>query len=1419
MTRRPPKHRQEQHSAGKLDSAPDDAPSGRNRNAKGKLLSPGKLTRRDTDREGPAASLADAGPDVGTTGEGDPLPGDGAPASRRARGKRGRRNSGTKSESTRRRRRLPWRWLAASLIFLLLLAVVFVPSLMSVRSIRQLALNLALPQLGGQLSIDRLDCSWWSSIELRGIRIADAAGQPLLEVPSAKVARSLWQLVRNPQTLGLIEVDQPVVSLELHESGSNLEELLNSLLAPGDPRISGGSPTRSLPTMRLRITNATVVAHDTTTDETWRIERLTLDLDSPFDLTHAAPGTFPAVSLSGEAARTGALDGVQAPPETPDLLRPAEVTQTPRVHPASLGVSDALLVVRVSGFVAGQSPESSFLLEACCTEFPAGGNTAQSTAGETHAKPATKAEPSTDSSISAAAGRSGGANSSYDHTGTASLHCAELPLGMARYIAGRLASEWELSGCVTATANLGWSWHDNQLQGNVRGEVIGQRCRISCPDWFGSDSFRSESLRMDADLRITPASLEIGNLKLGSDIGGGSISGRVPLAWLRSPATAGQELLRPAHWDRRLGELPWQSEGEIDLAALASMMPETLHIKDQVQLRRGNVVWKLTNSFSPHDGTTVTQGSLRSSALEVEARGQPLRVDFPIALQFVVEHPPPASPAVAGTPFAALDGNAEADPQLTAPAVAPAPKSDRTWRVRTLDLSAPAARLTAKGDAASGQLRIDGDLERLLAELGQVVALGDLQASGRFQAQVDWTRPESKAIRLAGRAELLDFELIDNVSRPWREDRLSWECDATLATLTDGTSAAAIRDAAMGSPLPDSRSTANPVPEAERPAVSNLPIVGKTLVLQQAEMRLSSGADRLALKLVPATPRATSDGSQGEAVRAWPPFDAEVAGRFETWQVRIARFVKMPCDDLRGEFLAEGRVVLQPSTKGRPGAWATYDPGQVDVEIESLQATARQLAFRRASWQIQEPMVRLQTAGRWSAADQVWRSARTTLSTSSFSLAGSELQVCLSPRLTAAGVIGYRGDIARLQRWFDTSQPADYQLAGQFVGTLRMTHQEGLSRFETAADLQDVQVYSAAHPVADVRRGAGSATIWSEPKISCRIQGAYDRAESRIVLDDLRLESATLAVTAHGTVADAVSSSPSSSSSPRGDLQGEVAFDLNGLSFGPGKIEAQLAQGVIRTTPWQFAVGNGQFRLSPRLYLNQSPWMLTAEPGPVLENIELTPELCAKWLKYVAPLLADATAAEGKLSLTLAAANIPLNHPETGQAQGTLLIHQAQVGAGPLARRFLEIAQQIKNVARRQAPSGNIANLDKPWMVLPEQQISFQLANGRVYHRGLIVQVDDVVIRTQGWVSVLDERLEMMAEVPIQDRWIAGIPALAGMRGQSLQLPIGGTLSRPAVDSRAISQLSGQLIQRAAEGFLKQELNNQLEKQLQRFLK
>ena len=86
-----------------------------------------------------------------------------------------------------------------------------------------------------------------------------------------------------------------------------------------------------------------------------------------------------------------------------------------------------------------------------------------------------------------------------------------------------------------------------------------------------------------------------------------------------------------------------------------------------------------------------------------------------------------------------------------------------------------------------------------------------------------------------------------------------------------------------------------------------------------------------------------------------------------------------------------------------------------------------------------------------------------------------------------------------------------------------------------------------------------------------------------------------------------------------------------------------------------------RLRLTPRIDLNSNPMLLTVERGRVLEQVRISPEMCQTWLKYVAPLLAEATEAEGKFSRNAGRVHVRAKQP-VPNAKGGREVHASVYG-------------------------------------------------------------------------------------------------------------------------------------------------------------
>ena len=201
-----------------------------------------------------------------------------------------------------------------------------------------------------------------------------------------------------------------------------------------------------------------------------------------------------------------------------------------------------------------------------------------------------------------------------------------------------------------------------------------------------------------------------------------------------------------------------------------------------------------------------------------------------------------------------------------------------------------------------------------------------------------------------------------------------------------------------------------------------------------------------------------------------------------------------------------------------------------------------------------------------------------------------------------------------------------------------------------------------------------------------------------------------------------------------------------------------------------------------------------------------------QWLRYIAPLMADATEINGLVGLNLNEAKINLSDPAKTRLRGQLELDTIRLIAGPLTNQLIQSVQQINSIGK--VFSGQPASREPSTILkMPKQSINFSVANQIVAHERLLLDVDRAQVITNGQVS-FDGQMNLTAMVPLDARWLGS--DLQRLAGQTLSLPIRGTLDRPLLDatnlSRVLADLGIQAIQKNAESYLEEQLNRGIEK-------
>jgi len=774
-------------------------------------------------------------------------------------------------------------------------------------------------------------------------------------------------------------------------------------------------------------------------------------------------------------------------------------------------------------------------------------------------------------------------------------------------------------------------------------------------------------------------------------------------------------------------------DGRIELARLAHMLPGTLRIRPETEVTSGQVQLALSgsrDSQGPEAQGMVWRGRIEAANLKATYRGRQLAWEKPILVT-----------------LAARDGR-------EGPVV------------ESLKCESDFLKLNAAGTPRELAASASFNLKELADQLGQFVDLGGIELDGDGWAQLNWSRSEQQQFAADAELQLRGFRLVMPQRQPWTEENLLVFLSASGRT---------------GHPLG----------------------VGTDTRLHAASLELKSPTEHVQAELTQPVLDFRGGGT-------WP-VKLQAQGQLQNWPARVARWFGLQ------DGIPSGAYALT--------AQATASAESVTVLRSKL--TVEQLRWQTASLSVDEPHAELDLSGNWDLPQHRLRMEAVSLASQSLSIQASPVVLDLPerspPRIAAS--LRYQGNLGRIHRWIaDPNRPATWQIAGDLSGTAELSQSAGRTNGQVDAQVGNL----------DLTLSSGKRL--QEPQVHLVARGGYEHQAKILRLERADLTADSLGVQADGQIAQAnqqtdlqlagqiqydleklaglwqsyvgsgvrIVGRGTSPASYRGPLdlakaQADAGVrweraDAYGFQVGPGELKAGLAGGVLQAEPLDLAVNGGRLLLAPRLRLAPEPTELSLPPGPVVKQVQITPAMCASALKYIAPVLADVSTAEGNFSIDLDGCRVPLDDPAKGELAGRFTIHSVQVGPGPLVR-------ELAILLGRAAP----ANLRR------ESVVPFRMVGGRVYHQGLELIFPDLTIRTYGSVG-LDQTLAVMAEMPVPPKWLGNNVLGSALRDQTIRLPIGGTLSKPQLDRREMDRVSRQFLENAARNVLLDELQKQLER-------
>jgi translocation and assembly module TamB len=846
-----------------------------------------------------------------------------------------------------------------------------------------------------------------------------------------------------------------------------------------------------------------------------------------------------------------------------------------------------------------------------------------------------------------------------------------------------------------------------------------------------------------------------------------------------------------------------QVQAQVDLAAVAAQLPATLHLKNDTQISSGRLNVGLV---SRNESTgRLWQAGLQADNLVAQAGGRQVRWEDPLKLDAV------ARQTAAGLTIETLSGKA-----------------------RFFDLN-------GSGTLTKGELTANADLNRLVAELEQFVDFGDIRLAGTMDAKLAWQQTAGEQWQATADTTVQQLVLEAPGMVPWREDHLK-----VIAQVNGRISGTNLEQ------------------------------------ISQATLNVDSSADKLEANL-------TKPVDHPGLATAWP-LRFTVKGDLATWQPRLQAFVPLAGWRTAGGIDLQGAGNFSPETtelqtgKLQLTRLAVSGPGLAISEPQVVLETSgswnqKDLTFTSTATTLASSAIALRAenvkavlGGATPTVQGVidYRGDMARLMTWLPAAEPRPYQVTgmLEGRLEAALRGGkveavWNNDIKDLKYASpETPQPGAHPatlVSGSTAGQLVIRHEEPLVKivaqasYDPATDVLTLSRAQLQSSMASLNADGSVNELTKRCVANVQGQVAYDLAVLSQLFNDKMRQSATVSpgqrpqptsplltaeltgketrrfavrgpLLATGDQAGALVSSELTADAEFGWQSAKYA----GLVLGPGAVPAKLDKSLLQIGPLDLTINEGKIVGAPRVNLATATPVLEMDKGPFIQNLRISPELCDGWMKFVAPLLAGVTRAEGNFSVDLEGAKVPLTQPTVGSIGGIMTIHRAEVGPGPLAQSYLTVAKQLKDIADGNyaavanlfAPNAAGATADtgnsKGVLVLPEQQVKFEMIEGRVHHQGLKMTVKDVIITTRGSVG-LDQTMELVAEIPVQESWLKNNSALASLKGQTLQIPIRGTLSQPAPDLRAISNLTQGLARNAATNALQDRATKEINKFLPGF--
>lgn len=962
----------------------------------------------------------------------------------------------------------------------------------------------------------------------------------------------------------------------------------------------------------------------------------------------------------------------------------------------------------------------------------------------------------------------------------ASVQSQQLPMSIAGPLLQRLTGPAHVAGNLDCAIVAAYDLKNSSVAATVESLNLSD-LHVAAPQLLGADQFHLANANAHGKLNLSPALLSADNFEFNADVGEVNADGSFDLNQINQLSAAAE---MPA--------TDFQMDGKLDLAALMKMLPDTFHTHQDLTLESGQATFHV-GSQTQADSARRLVLNLDTANLKANRSGQSIVWNEPIRLV----------------------GNLV--------------ESNGTFALQSLQCISDFLTIEGSANLSEAVFNVKGDLSLLTDRLSDFVDLNSFAATGILSGKFGWqlrdpsgssstlqsfTVAQDRAIEVIG-----NFQVINPVIRmaglpDWKQDQIDLQSSASLLATATG-----------------------------------------NLRVDQAGVRANLGTEQFVASLAQPIADAYSDAT-------WR-FNTQVVGDLGGLLRHVRNFVDL------GPIRATGATTITGLT--------TVSGNLIDVS--DLKYDLRDVAFEGFSLIVEEPQINGDAQLAYDINTGVVDFKNATLSSRALSASGQNVQIIVADNIQIKGIIAFVADVNRAADWIQMS-PTDDSVFwfGSAEGNLAMTSDPqgiGANVIMKVTDLTAGQktntrsnIEAGSRAFRTVSAATNMSTLWTEKNVDVRGGVKFSNDFDSVIFTSMQVHAESVSANVNGSISslsDRMLADLNGVWNPRWELinalldiytgrtvqlqgQGEQPLLVRGpllptneqtastgalispalqastrvawnqgsvfaMPLGGSQVDIIVDQGVAAVQSGEIAFAGGKIQLSPQIDLRSDQPVVYLDRKRIMDNVQLTPETARALLKYINPLAADATTAQGTFSIDSQGVKFPLLNPMEMEANAIVTLHDVVIGAGPLAEQLIGSAKQLQTMLR----PGKVDNRDyNTWLRMSEQSVPINVKDGRVYHEGIQFRHDNIRVRTKGSVG-LDQTVDMVAEIPIDDDWIGDNDYLSGLKGQSISIPISGTVSKPILDRRALQNFSSQLARQAAGSAINKVVQEKLAPKLNEY--